>query len=106
MATSNSWPTCAPVPRRNPSSTSRRSSPKPLGWEASEVAQIGLVVHRLRPEALRVAKNAVKWLTDQGHEVRLPRPDAEALDLVDLGCDPEKLAAGLALAVSLGGDGT
>src|SRR5438874_4413732 len=70
------------------------------------MAQIALVVHRLRPEALRVAKDAVAWLTEQGHEVRLPRTDAEALDLVDLGCDPAKLAAGLELAVSLGGDGT
>src|SRR5437588_10372856 len=70
------------------------------------MAQIALVVHRLRPEALRVAKDAVAWLTEQGHEVRLPRTDAEALDLVDLGCDPAKLAAGLDLAVSLGGDGT
>ena len=70
------------------------------------MAQIALVVHRLRPEALRVAKDAVAWLTEQGHEVRLPRTDAEALDLVDLGCDPDKLAAGLDLAVSLGGDGT
>jgi len=70
------------------------------------VAVIALVVHRLRPEALRVAKNAVAWLTEQGHDIRLPRIDAEALDLVELGCEPEKLAAGLDLAVSLGGDGT
>src|SRR5207253_4658944 len=106
-ATSSSWSTCAPTAGRGPTSTSRRSSPTPApGSGEVEVAVIALVVHRLRPEALRVAKNAVAWLTEQGHDIRLPRIDAEALDLVELGCEPEKLAAGLDLAVSLGGDGT
>ncbi len=70
------------------------------------MASIGLVVHRLRPEAVRVAKEAAAWLADRGHDVRIIREEAEHIDLREWACDPEKLAADLDLAVSLGGDGT
>src|SRR4029079_12950878 len=67
---------------------------------------VALVVHRLRPEAVRVAKEAATWLSERGHDVRVIREDADDLDLREWACDPEKLASGLDLAVSLGGDGT
>src|SRR2546421_480229 len=70
------------------------------------MAAVALVVHRLRPEALRVAQEAATWLRTRGHEVRLAPTEADELDLRDCACEPEKLAAGLDLAVSLGGDGT
>ena len=70
------------------------------------MASVALVVHRLRPEAVRVAQEAATWLRQRGHEVRLAPEVADELDLRDCACDPEKLAAGLDLAVSLGGDGT
>jgi len=70
------------------------------------MASVGLVVHRERSEAARVAKEAAAWLTQRGHEIRLVRDEADELDLSDCACDPEKLASDLDLAVSLGGDGT
>jgi NAD+ kinase len=70
------------------------------------MAAVALVVHRQRPEAARVAQEAAAWLRERGHEVRLAVEEAEELDLSDCACDAEKLASGLDLAVSLGGDGT
>jgi len=70
------------------------------------MASVALVVHRLRPEALRLAQEAATWLRSRGHEVRIAPEEADELDLRDCACEPEKLAAGLDLAVSLGGDGT
>src|SRR4051812_31351551 len=70
------------------------------------MASVALVVHRLRPEALRVAQEAASWLRERGHDVRMAPEEADELDLRDCACDPEKMAAGLDLAVSLGGDGT
>jgi NAD+ kinase len=70
------------------------------------MASVALVVHRLRSEALEVAQEAATWLRERGHEVRMAPEEADELDLRDCACEPEKLAAGLDLAVSLGGDGT
>jgi NAD+ kinase len=70
------------------------------------MASVALVVHRLRPEAVRVAQETAGWLRSRGHEVRIAPEEADELDLRDCACEPEKLAAGLDLAVSLGGDGT
>ncbi|MBV8982111.1 MAG: NAD(+)/NADH kinase, partial [Acidimicrobiia bacterium] len=70
------------------------------------MAVVALVVHRLRHEALQTAQEAAAWLRQQGHEVRMAPEEADELDLRDCACDPEKLATGLDLAVSLGGDGT
>src|SRR4051794_24340294 len=53
-----------------------------------------------------MAQEAASWLRQNGHEVRLVPEEADHLDLRDCACEPEKLAAGLDLAVSLGGDGT
>jgi len=70
------------------------------------MASVALVVHRLRPEALQVAQEAATWLRGRGHDVRMAPEEADELDLRDCACEPEKLAAELDLAVSLGGDGT
>jgi NAD+ kinase len=70
------------------------------------MAAIALVVHRQRPEAVRVAHEVSAWLRERGHEVRVAADEADALDLSESAWDPQKLAAGLDLAVSLGGDGT
>src|SRR5205807_5510499 len=70
------------------------------------VASVALIVHRLRPEAVRVAQETAAWLRQRGHDVRMAPEEADELDLRDCACEPEKLAAGLDLAVSLGGDGT
>ena len=70
------------------------------------MAIVGMVVHRDRAEAGLLAKRAIEWLADRGHEVRLPADDAEAAGLEHLACPDDRLCESLDLAVSLGGDGT
>jgi len=70
------------------------------------MATVGLIVHEHRPEAAQLAREAARWLVERHHAVRLPAADAAAVGLPDHGCHSEELAAGLDLAVTLGGDGT
>jgi NAD+ kinase len=70
------------------------------------VKAIGLVPHRDRPFAHALAKEAVAWLRNHEVEVRIPSREAEAAGLDDYGVPDDAFAAGLDLAVSLGGDGT
>ena len=70
------------------------------------MSTVTLVVHNQRSNAFELAREAVQWLHERGHEVRMPLADAEAVDLLDLAVPDEKLAQDVALAVSLGGDGT
>lgn len=70
------------------------------------MATVGLVPHRLRPEALALASQAIAWLEERSHQVRVPDDDARTDELRRYGCPAEKLTADLDLAVSLGGDGT
>ena len=70
------------------------------------MAAIGFVLHHERSQAADLAREAAAWLQDEGHEVRIPRPDADIAGLTSLGCDEGSLGDGLDLAVSLGGDGT
>lgn len=70
------------------------------------MSAVGLIVHENRPEAAALARQAAAWLAAHGHEVRLPKDDAEAVGLLELSCDPDDLAAGLDLVLTLGGDGT
>jgi NAD+ kinase len=70
------------------------------------MATIALVVHGERQQAIELARAVAAWLTERGHDVRLPKGDAEVVGLGDLGADDDHLAPGLDLAVSLGGDGT
>ncbi|HVF32490.1 MAG TPA: NAD(+)/NADH kinase [Acidimicrobiales bacterium] len=67
---------------------------------------VGVVLHRDRSEAVLLAKRAIAWLAERGHEVRIPATDAAAVDLPELACPEDTLCDSLALAVSLGGDGT
>ncbi|MDP9070349.1 MAG: NAD(+)/NADH kinase [Actinomycetota bacterium] len=69
------------------------------------MAAVALVPHRLRPQAAELAAQAVTWLEERGHEVRVPEEDAVA-PLVRHAWPADELADGLDLAVSLGGDGT
>ena len=67
---------------------------------------VGMVLHHERRQAAELAAATAAWLLDAGHDVRLPRHDAEMAGLVAHGCDEEALGRGLDLALSLGGDGT
>ncbi|HET7487109.1 MAG TPA: NAD(+)/NADH kinase [Acidimicrobiales bacterium] len=70
------------------------------------MATVALVPHRLRPEALQLAGEAIAWLEAHDHEVRVPDEDARTDHLRHYACPAPKLATDLDLAVSLGGDGT
>jgi NAD+ kinase len=70
------------------------------------VSTVGLVLHHERDQAAELARDIAKWLLAAGHQVRLPRPDAELAGLAAHGCDDADLGPGLDVAVSLGGDGT
>ncbi len=70
------------------------------------MATIGLVMHRDRSLAVDVARAMTTWLSDRGHDVRLPSADATLVGHPELGADGQQLAGGLDLAVSIGGDGT
>jgi len=69
------------------------------------VTVFGLVLHQQRPEAVELAIEATRRLEGQGHEVRLPELDARDADLAGHGLPEDAFAAGLDVAVSLGGDG-
>lgn len=70
------------------------------------MATVALVPHRLRPEALVLASQAITWLEERSHQVRVPDEDARTDELRRYSCPAEKLTVDLDLAVSLGGDGT
>ena len=70
------------------------------------MATVALVPHRVRPEALDLAGEAIAWLEERSHQVRVPEDDARTDDLRAYACPPEKLTTDLDLVVSLGGDGT
>ncbi|MET0903014.1 MAG: NAD(+)/NADH kinase [Acidimicrobiales bacterium] len=67
---------------------------------------VGFVLHHERTQAADLAREAAAWLQDEGHEVRIPQPDADIAGLGSLGCAESALATDLDVAVSLGGDGT
>lgn len=66
---------------------------------------VGIAVNGSRPRAVELAREASAWLRERGHEVRLPKPDAGAAGLDDLGVEPDALR-GIGVMVALGGDGT
>ena len=70
------------------------------------MAVVGFVLHNERALAADLARDTAEWLLAAGHQVRLPRADAEIAGLAEHGCADEDLGPGLDVAVSLGGDGT
>lgn len=69
------------------------------------MATFALVVHPRRPPAHRLAQELAAWLQAEGHEVRLPTPDARSAELDGLACDEADVGE-VDLVVSLGGDGS
>lgn len=67
---------------------------------------VGIVLHNHRPEARELATSLVAMLAASGRPAWLPAEDAELIARPDLGCDLASIAEQLALAVSIGGDGT
>jgi NAD+ kinase len=67
---------------------------------------MGLVMHRFRPEVRDLAREAIAWANANGLAAVLPADDADLVDRPDLGVADQEFATGLALCLSLGGDGT
>jgi len=67
---------------------------------------VGLVPHLDRASAHVWARAAAAWFGAAGVEVRLPKEEARAAGLSDLGVAPGEFLDRLDLVVSLGGDGT
>jgi NAD+ kinase len=65
-----------------------------------------MIVHPERELASELARDAAKWLSDRGHEARLPLADAGIAGLPELGSPEATFTRGLDVVVSLGGDGT
>ena len=63
-----------------------------------------IVAHHERGEAAALAASAARWLRERDIDVWMPRADAAAIDLDELGDD--RPAGQADLAISLGGDGT
>jgi NAD+ kinase len=72
----------------------------------ADIAAVGIVPHRDRPLAHTLAQAAAAWFADQGVEVRVPGPEAEAASLTHYATAVEKFADGLDLVIAVGGDGT
>jgi NAD+ kinase len=70
------------------------------------MATTAILLHHKRREAHSLAVQAVEWLTERAHVVRLPKEDAGLIDRPELGVEESLLPDGCDLAISLGGDGT
>ncbi len=70
------------------------------------MSSVVVVVNESRPRAVELAQRAAAWLGEHGHTVRLPKRDAHAAALDELGAEPEELGHEVDLALALGGDGT
>jgi NAD+ kinase len=69
------------------------------------MTRIAFVAHPERPDASRLALEALRWVEEQGHEAVVPADDGVA-GFEAWAVPAEQLATGLDLAVSVGGDGT
>ena len=70
------------------------------------MAAVTLLANRVGGRATALAIEAIAWLSERGHEVRVPATDAEQCGLDRWAVPDEQAGAGCALALSLGGDGT
>ena len=70
------------------------------------MAVVGMIVHRERSQAADLAREAIGWLTERGHEIRVSAQDAAPAGLEQWSCPDDKLAEDVDVVISLGGDGT
>ncbi len=70
------------------------------------MAVVGIIIHHQREQAAELARDAVAWVRERGHEVRIPLQDAAIAGLTDAASAEADFARGLDVAISLGGDGT
>jgi NAD+ kinase len=67
---------------------------------------VGLLAHRMRPQAQALAKQMAARLTQLGATVRVPAEDAQLTGLEEWAVPELAFQPGLTVAVSVGGDGT
>lgn len=67
---------------------------------------VALIVHDIREDAEQAALTLAAWLEERGHKLALLADDAAVLDVDADIREPEELAAGASVVVSLGGDGS
>jgi NAD+ kinase len=70
------------------------------------MSTVGIILHHERVQAAELAGDAIEWLDERGHEVRLPVQDAGIVGRPELGAPEATFPRGLDVAISLGGDGT
>jgi NAD+ kinase len=70
------------------------------------IRSVGLIPHRERPLAAKLARCAAEQLRAADVEVRVCTEDADAAGLLEFAIAAEAFPVGLDLAISLGGDGT
>lgn len=75
------------------------------------MATVALIVHDLRDDAEQAARSLAAWLAERDHTLALLADDAQVLDADQLATsvevrEPDDLAKGASVVVSLGGDGS
>jgi len=70
------------------------------------MATVALIVHEIREDAEQAALTLAAWLTERGHKLALLAANADDLNVEASVREPEKLAEGTSVVVSLGGDGS
>jgi NAD+ kinase len=72
----------------------------------AQIRSVGLVPHCDRASARVWARAAAEWFGSADVAVRVPKEEARAIGMPELGVAPDEFLEGLDLVVSLGGDGT
>lgn len=70
------------------------------------MATVALIVHEMREDAEQSAKELAAWLSGRGHKLVLLPDNADDLHVEAAIREPEDLADGASVVVSLGGDGS
>jgi NAD+ kinase len=70
------------------------------------MSAIGLIVHDRRDAAAAEAAELVRWLSDDGHEVRVPSVEGRHDGLEAFVVPDDAFGEGLDVVISLGGDGS
>ncbi len=70
------------------------------------MSDVAVLAHTERAEALAAAQQLIEWLEQNGHSVVMPAADAAAAGRTELTDDDHLVNGRVALAVSIGGDGT
>jgi NAD+ kinase len=92
--------------RTQPASQTKSASlVNQVGQPADQVA-VGLLAHRIRPQAQDLARALAQRLESLGAQVRVPAEDAHLTGMAQWAVPEENFADGLTAAISVGGDGT